>query len=109
MGFEGLSTPDVAGKESSSHLWLLQLMPILGLLSLMSVARMPAIYLTGTPWSRNSTWKMVMTRKAPNLLADPSPLLLPQASLMEVTRGRMRPPDRAATLGIAGARKASLQ
>lgn len=55
------------------------------------------------------TWKMVITRKAPSLLAEPSLLLLPQASLIEVTKGRMRPPDLAATLGMAGARKASLQ
>lgn len=55
------------------------------------------------------TWKTVTIKKAPSFLAVPSSALLPQASLMEVTKGRMSPPDLAATLGMAGASSASLQ
>ena len=48
-------------------------------------------------------------RKAPSLRAVPSSGRLPQASLMERTNGRMIPPLLAATLGIAGASRASLR
>ena len=54
------------------------------------------------------TWKSVSMRKAPSLRAVPSSGRLPQASLMERTKGRTIPPLLAATLGIAGASRASL-
>lgn len=56
-----------------------------------------------------STWKIVMMRYAPILEAVPLLALLPQASLIDTTKGRIRPPDRAATLGMPGDSMASLQ
>ena len=54
-------------------------------------------------------WKSVKVSQAPSKLAVESPGRLPQASLIARTSGNTMPPERAATLGMAGARSASLQ